>query len=177
MFPPGIHGIVATIEIMQEIEITDFILDGLNKSHSRDDILMGVCRNTGIPWGEAEAFLQRIEEENEVTITRHQFPLMVVVALIFFITGIFLTGYGGYGIYLTFTPHGGLPNDLTTYFMPIIRVGLDPFHALKAVIPAYFKFIVVFLFSPISATLLGIAMIVGSLMGMRTSWAAILHQN
>ncbi len=162
---------------MQEKEIADFILEGLNKSRSRDDILMAVCRNTGLPWEEAEVLLDRIREENETAITRHQFPLMLIVALIIFITGIFLTGYGVYGIYLTFTPQGGVPNDLTTYFMPVIQIGLDPIHALLAVIPAYFKFIMIFLFSPISAAILGIAMIVGSLMGLRTSWAAILRRN
>ncbi len=161
---------------MQEKEITDFILDGLNKSHSRDDILMAVCRNSGLHWEEAEALLDRIQEENEIAITRHQFPLMMVVALVFFTAGIFLTGYGGYGIYLGFTPQGGMPNDLTTYFMPVLRVGLDPFHVIMALIPAYLKFMLVFLFSPVSAAILGVSMIVGSLMGIRTSWTAILRR-
>lgn len=159
---------------MQDDEIKHYILESLGKSRSRDEILIGICENSDLTWQEADAIVVSIMLQNEAAINRRQFTLFFIIAFIFFITGIFLAGYGIYGISLFFTPQGGMPNDLTTYFMPVIEMGLDPFQAFLAAVPAYFTLLSYFLFSPISATFFGIAMIIGSLLGMRKNWSAIL---
>jgi hypothetical protein len=159
---------------MQDKELTSFILERSGKSFNHDEIITELCENTGLTWGEAEALVVQVQAENQATIARHQFPLMFFVALVIFTTGLLLTGYGIYGIFLNFSPQGSMPDDLTTYFMPIIETGLDPFHALLLAISAYFKLILYFLISPISLTFLGIAMLIGSLVGMRKTWSAIL---
>ncbi len=160
---------------MQDEELTVFILEGLSKSHDRDDIITGICGITGLTWEESEDMLERVQAENQAVVVRRQFPLMFIVALTFFIAGFVLAAYGIYAISLFFSPQAGLPADLTTYFMPIIEHGLNPLHVVQTTIPAYFKLFVFFLFSPFSAIFFGIAMIIGSLVGMQDVWAAILH--
>jgi D-alanyl-lipoteichoic acid acyltransferase DltB (MBOAT superfamily) len=160
---------------MQNNDLINFILDGVSKSRSRDEIIFGICQGTGITWEAADALVERVIAENDNVIARRRFPLLIIVAFFFFITGLLLVSYGIYGISLFFTRQGGLPADLTTYFMPIIESGLDPLQVIQAAVPAYFRLILYFLFSPFSAILFGIAMIFGSLVGMRDVWSAILH--
>lgn len=174
IFSAGSRTFVDIIKSMQDRELNDFILKRLVKSHSRDEILVELCETNGFSWGEADAKLEYVQAENESAIARSQFPILFIIATIFFITGLLLTGYGVYGLTLLFSPGGGIPNDLTTYFIPVIEVGLDPFQIFLVLLPAYFKFLAYLLFNPVSAAMFGIAMIVGSLLGMRNSWTEIL---
>jgi hypothetical protein len=159
---------------MQDKELASYIQESLSKFRDRDEIIISICKKNNLTWDEAEAILDCVKDENEISIARRQFPLYFIVAFIFFVTGFILTGYGVYGTLLSFSKKGGMPDDLTTYFMPIIQTGLNPLEVLKAAIPSYFQLIIYFLFSPVSALILGISMIFGSLKGLSNEWAVII---
>jgi hypothetical protein len=159
---------------MQEEKLVSYIQDNLSKFRDQDEIIIGICKMTNLTWEKAEAILDRVQTENEISIARRQFPLFFIVAFIFFVTGLMLTGYGVYGTLLSFSKKGGMPDDLTTYFMPIIQTGLDPLEVIKAAIPSYFQLIIYFIFSPVSALILGISMIIGSFNGLSKEWAVII---
>ena len=105
-------------------------------------------------------------------------PLLIGVAFFVFAAGLILTGYGLYAIATTLTAnHGDLgPPDITSYILPVIEKGVDPASALKPAIFPYFNLILGFMLSPFSALIFGVAMILGSLFGMRDAWSNLLNR-
>ncbi len=135
---------------------------------------MDICEMTRLPWGEVEARLSLIQEEHGRKIIQRQFPLLTGMALFFFTAGVLLTGYGLYAFIAGWTE--GFPRDLTWYFLPVINRGTDPLQALQPAVAPYFKMAFLFLFSPFSALIIGIAMLAGSLSGMKKAWQALLEK-
>ena len=157
-------------------EIERHILEELYREGDRDDLIAEICSLTRLDWDQAAALVEGVRARNESSIARRRFPLLLALALVIFIGGLSLTGYGLYGLYLVFIGAGGIPDDLTTFFMPVIEEGLDPVRAMGPALPLYLRLFVYFVFSPISATLIGIAMLYGSLQGMRRVWASMFQE-
>jgi len=103
---------------------------------------------------------------------------MYGVAFAIFLCGLALTGFGIYGIFISVTANNADwgPRDITSYFMPVIEKGTDPVVAFQPAILPYFNLILGFIFSPIAALCSGIAMIIGSLFGMRDVWSDLLNR-
>jgi hypothetical protein len=151
-----------------------YILDRLAKGDALDDITMEVCKRTNISWNVAEAHVRQIQESDDDVIVKRQFPLLTGVALFFFIAGLILTIYGVIVIVSGMVEE--TPRDLTSYIMPVIEQGVDPADALQPAVFPYTKLIFTFIFSPFSAIFFGIAMLLGSLLGMRKIWAVLLNR-
>jgi hypothetical protein len=163
---------------MDHDELVAGIIKRLSDSDDPDDIIMDICQKTGWSWSEAEGLVNRVREEDELKITQKQMPILVGVAFFIFAAGLVLTGYGLYAIVTTLAVHQGDlgPRDITSYIMPVIEKGIDPASALQPAVFPYFNLIVGFILSPISALLFGIAMILGSLLGLRDAWSVLLNR-
>ena len=139
-----------------DAELEREIVRKLKSGEDKDDLILLVCERAGINWNEAEALVNDIESTHQHSITLAQSPLLVGLALGTFLSGVVLMGYAGYEAYSVLRSLAQAdPTDLGTitgsatylYFYGAEMGGL---------------------------LLLGIAMIVGSLKGMRSVWEAIL---
>ena len=162
---------------MDEVELTNYVVQRLSKEDDPEDIIQGICKLKGWSWYQAKRFMLQVQTEKGQAIAKKRFPLLFLLAMGLFIAGLALTGYAIYSLYLAFfTPAGGTPDDLTTYFLPVIEKGKDPLEAMLPAIPSYIKFFIYFWFGPVPALFIGISMLLGSLRGMEKVWAAILFK-
>ncbi len=157
-------------------EFTTHIINRLVKADNAEDIILEISAANNIPWEEAEQILLTIKQENGRKILNRQFPMHFSIALMTFMGGLLLAGYGIYSLIAILAGNTGIPNDLTSYFMPVLEKGIDPGYAIFPAIIPYLSLVVSFLFSPFSALLLGTAMLLGSLVGMRNAWAVLLSR-
>ena len=161
---------------MTDTELTAYIVHHLGEGDDPEDIILDVCQKTGYSWPEAEELVRQVREKDALQITEKQFPLLTGVALVTFVAGLILTVYGVFSIVNSLANiKGNLgPPDITSYLMPVIEKGVDPASALRPAISPYFNLILGVAISPISALIFGIAMILGSLLGMRNVWYELL---
>ena len=154
------------------------IVKRLSDADDPDDIILDICQKTGLSWSEAEGLVNHIQEKNNLQITEKQMPLLIGVAFFTCAAGLVLTGYGLYAIVTSVASNRGDwgPKDITSYFKPVIENGVDPASALKPAIFPYFNLMLGFILSPISALFFGLAMIAGSLLGMRDAWSYLLNR-
>jgi hypothetical protein len=155
-------------------ELTAMIVRRLEAADDPDNIVADVCEATHLSWDEAEERIQEIQTANAVTITKRQFPLTGGIAFLFFAVGLLCVAYGLYAIVSSILDQG--PKDLTSYFSPVIEQGASPIDAFRPAVVPYFQLIVNFIISPVAALVLGIAMITGSLVGMRNTWSILLNR-
>ncbi len=134
------------IEISQEL--TTKILDDLADVHDVDDIVMEVCEKTGLTWEEVEAYVHRLAAENENKIALAQSPLLTLLALVTFGTGIAI---------------------ILSSVGQVVQIYLANSHALIIYFASNGG-------GFLGSLLLGIAMIVGSLKGMQNVWEAIFEK-
>jgi hypothetical protein len=146
--------------IMENIEITRDILERLTEGHQLDDITLGICERYNLSWPEAEALVLRVKDENQDQVTLRQAPLLTAVALVTFLAGLALMAIGLYPILLvgiTLLQRG----DINT-----ILNSSEIFFSVNAMVRTGL--------TPLTAILLGLALVLGSLLGMRDVWAALL---
>ena len=160
---------------MRVMDLQEWILDRLAASASRDDILHEICARTRCDWAQAEGILEQVELDRKSEIVRRRLPLLFALALVVFLGGLALAGYGLYGLVLFFSPDG-MPADLTTYFLRILEQGEQPSQVFLSALPPYLRFTIYFVFSPFTTLLLGLIMVAGSLLGLRDVWSAILFK-
>ncbi len=145
---------------MDNTEIKHYILDNLNNTRAPDDIILDLCQKYGLAWQEAEALVLQLQEENRDNITLRQAPLLTAIALVTFIAGLVVLVIGIYPIVLlliTLIQHSNIHRIFNSwqFYLAVdimVHAGLHPFVAVP----------------------LGIAMILGSLIGMQDVWAALL---
>jgi hypothetical protein len=133
------------------------ILERLENDDNRSDILLDLCESEGLDWKEAEAIVDSIQNRHAVDITLKQSPLLVALALIFFLGGVGLIAYITYDLVSVYRALDGLPSQS------------PPSGAFGGVL-VYLSLVGAQYYGLI---LLAIAMIVGSLKGMEDVWAAI----
>ena len=140
---------------MNDPEITAYMVKQLSKSKNPDDLVMEICGKTGKSWEEVESLLESVRVEHAQEIIRRQSPLLTSVALGTFITGVVIMIYS---VYL-------LVGAIQAYSaMPVAPIGIpDALQAIFAV--AYTSF---------AGVVIGLGMALGSMLGMRQVWAAIL---
>jgi len=118
---------------------------------------MDICDKTGMSWPEAEALVQQVQAEHEQEVTKRQFPLLSLVAFSIFVGGVGLLAYSLYMLFLTTSAYA-----ITT---------LNPWD-----LPDTLNFIFNYAAFTLSLILFAIAMILGSLLGMRQVWITILDR-
>ncbi len=136
---------------MAQQEQIQYIVDKLSKGNKPSDIVYALCEKHGISWADAETLVKTVSTTHGSHIARKQMPLMFGIALITFLGGLALCGYS--------------LNSLIT----ILQAPGDEILRLL-----FISIQTNFLLSPISTLVYGIAMILGSLLGMRDTWTAIL---
>lgn len=142
--------------MMSDEELHALIIDRLAAAVNPDDIVMEICDRYGLNWLEGESMVSQIQTEHESTVTRRQFPLLAILAVGLFLVGVALI------VYSTYSLAGIIDYDSQVNLSYTDMLG-----------------VVLFIFEYASGTLgmlgLGMAIVLGSLMGMRRVWAAILN--
>lgn len=118
---------------------------------------MDICDKTGMYWPEAEALVEQVQAEHEQDVTMRQFPLLSLVAFSIFVGGVGLLAYSIYMLFLTTSAY--------------TSTALNPWD-----LPDTLNFIFNYAAFTLSLILFAIAIILGSLLGMRQVWAAILDR-
>jgi hypothetical protein len=146
---------------MNDSELITYVTQRLSEADNLQDIIMAVCEKTGWTWSDAEVFVSQVQELKGSDITRRQFPLIIVLALGTFLVGLGLIAYGVYTIMASL-------NQLSLAWGYISRGEVPSMDIYNTYISAAMM---------LSAPLLtGIAMILGSLIGMRDTWSKLLFQ-
>lgn len=140
---------------MDDSELETYIVRRLGNSAGENDLIMEICSGHGLSWPEAETLVRRVAAEYEHRIAGRQFPLLFVIALGIFLGGLGLVIYDAY-VFLSI-----LDIDLSTAL-----TDLDTF--------AQLRFIFELGLTPITGMIIGAAMMLGSLVGMRRAWAPLL---
>ena len=133
------------------------ILDQLAGGKEEDDIIFELCENNGVTWADAKALVDHVREENHHVITRRQSPLLAIIALLTYIGGLLILGYEVY---------------LFVSYMRDINPSPEIISLLNA--PGIASFFAEYAILFLELTPLALAMILGSLIGMRDIWAALL---
>jgi hypothetical protein len=140
---------------MDDPELETYIVRRLGNSASENDLIMEICNRRGLSWPEAETLVRRVAAEHEHHIVGRQFPLLFVIAL-----GIFLGGLG-LVIYDAYVLLSILETDLSTAL-----TSLDMITHLRLIFDIGV--------TPITGIIIGAAMMLGSLVGMRRAWVPLL---
>ncbi len=140
---------------MDDPELIKYIVNRLGNAASKNDLILELCEKRGLSWPEAEALVQRVETEQEHQIVGRRFPLLFVIALGIFLGGLGLVIYDAcIFISLLETDIGAALNslDVLTHMRLIFDIGI----------------------APITGMIIGAAMMLGSLVGMRRAWTPLL---
>lgn len=140
---------------MENQDLTQYIIDNLSKSQDQNDLILEICNRTGMNWPNAQALVEKVRSDNSGTIARRQAPFLTSIALILFVAGAGMMVYEGFTLAETI----GL----------FLRNGNDPLSLMG---------LLVFVFSSAPGTIgiliLGLAMVLGSLIGMSEVWRGLL---
>ena len=140
---------------MTDEKIRDYIIKRLSKNHNPNDIIMELCDRGKLTWPRAEALVNQVQREHSSTIVRRQSPLLIGI-------GLFLFGGGAYLLVSSSMLIINLISQLS------FESG-DPLQNAGPV--AYLAY-----YAPyaIPKAITGLAMMIGSMVGLKDVWAAIL---
>jgi len=140
---------------MDQLKVVNNIVEQLSKAVPKDNIITELCEQENINWNEAQSLVEKVQQENRLVISRRQFPLMSVIAVIFFLAG--------FGLLI---------------FAIVSMVKIIEIYSASQLPPLDLAQITLYIFNYgyglITACILGMGMILGSLIGMRQAWAEIL---
>jgi hypothetical protein len=142
---------------MDDPTLEQHIVKRLANTASLNDIILELCEKRGMTWIDAETLVNRIQVEHAPTIASRRFPLLFVLALGIFLGGLALVIYNVYAI--------------TT----LVEVDLgDLFGSLDMM--THLGFIFEIAAGPIMGIITGVAMLLGSMVGMRSAWTPLLDR-
>lgn len=75
---------------MDDTEYVSFIVAQLSKGTNLDDIILELCRRSGMGWSKAQALVEQVREEQGRQIARRQSPLLGLLALATLLAGLFI---------------------------------------------------------------------------------------
>jgi hypothetical protein len=145
---------------------TAFIVHRLTEGDDPKNIVFELCQQFNISWPQAQALVQQVQEEKHGEVSRRQFPLMFALALGIFIIGLGLIGYSIFTVWME---------------MPVLEASRAGAQTIEQNMDAagfmYYFFLWIFRYGYqiIAMFILGIGMVIGSLLGMRDTWAGILE--
>jgi hypothetical protein len=132
-------------------EVTEKILKDLTSARNMDDIVAEVCEKTNLDWEQAESLVSHLSTENDDRITLSQSPVLVLLALFTFVSGVALLIFVVSQLYQVYSA------STETFLFEMVFMGMNGQILFWS-----------FLF--------GVAMILGSLKGMARIWEAILER-
>ncbi|CAG1015294.1 hypothetical protein ANAEL_05224 [Anaerolineales bacterium] len=139
------------VENKDRIALSQKILADLADARNMDDIVREVCEKADMDWKRAETLVNRLAAENEDKITISQSPVLVMLALFTFISGVTLVIFAISQLYQVYSA------STETFLFEMLFLGMNGQVLFWSL-------------------LLGVAMILGSLKGMTRIWAAILER-
>jgi hypothetical protein len=131
--------------------VTEKILKDLTSARNMDDIVAEVCEKTNLDWEQAESLVSHLSTENDDRITLSQSPVLVLLALFTFVSGVALLIFVVSQLYQVYSA------STETFLFEMVFMGMNGQILFWS-----------FLF--------GVAMILGSLKGMARIWEAILER-
>jgi hypothetical protein len=146
---------------MDPDQLTSYVIKHLADEDDPNDIITDLCRMNDWSWSQAEGFVRSVQDEHEPEVVRRQFPLLTVLALGTFLGGFALIAYSVLSMIEGW-------NALTV----LARGNLPPYDAMP-----HLRLMIDSSLGPFSGFFLGLAMLLGSLLGMREVWYALLYRN
>ncbi len=150
---------------MDNEERTSFIIHHLSEGDDPNDLIYQICQKDNISWQEAEALVKKVQIDKKDVIIRKQFPLLFAVALVIFLGGLACIGYS---IFVYAAEISLLQSNMGSQ----VTNNLDAAQIFTGFIAALIHQGP----TPIFVFITGIAMVLGSLVGMRDAWASVLNR-
>jgi hypothetical protein len=132
---------------MNKEEATAFVIKELSRHHSRNEIIVELCQQMGLSWKEAERLIQEVETQNTRTITARQSPVLIVLGIVTLLIGIGIVAYSG------------------LFFFDFAQMNVEERVILLRA--SYYRG---------AALLTGLAMIIGSVIGLWNSLSALWNE-
>ena len=147
------------MEKTDNAELEKQIIERLENGENKNDIILDLCENANMNWPQAEAMVEEVHAENQAHITLAQSPLLVSIALIIFIGGAGIIIYSAYDLFVMYSVFCDLyaptnPSGLAAGFLWYLFLNGEGL---------------------LGMTILGTAMMIGSLRGMENVWTAIFE--
>jgi hypothetical protein len=140
---------------MDTQELKHYIIENLIKYEDPDDLILDICNKEGMTWPQAQTLIDQVRSENSSSITRKQAPFLTILAFITFFAGSVILGLEAYTVIGTINTFISLGQNPLEIFALLLYVAHSAPAAL-GLLP------------------LGLAMVLGSLIGMSDVWKAIL---
>jgi hypothetical protein len=142
---------------MDDPALEQHIVKRLANTASLNDIILELCEKHGMTWTDAETLVDRIQAEHAHIIAGKRFPLLFVLALGIFLGGLALVIYNAYAI--------------------TSLVGLDPRDTFASMdMMTHLGLVFEIAAGPIMGIITGAAMMLGSMVGMRSAWTPLLDR-
>jgi hypothetical protein len=141
-------------------ELEEKIVERLENGETKNDIILDLCENANMNWTQAEAMVEEVHAENQGHIALAQSPLLVSIALIIFIGGAGLVIYSAYDLFVMYSAFRDMytpanPSGLAAGFLWYLFLNGEGL---------------------LGMTILGTAMMIGSMRGMANVWTAIFEK-
>ncbi len=96
-------------------DLAGYVVRELSSDADRNTLIRYVCETGDMAWPEAEAFVARVELENEREIARRRSPFMLALSVGTLVGGVILFLAGGYAIVTFFSSEAFVRPDLAFY--------------------------------------------------------------
>lgn len=143
---------------MEQSNLTSYVIERLVGGEDPDDIIYELCEMCNWSWPRSEAFVLQVQQEHQGEVVKKQFPLLFTVAVTTYVTGIGLMVYSLYSLIKKVEIHRvmGFPApDVLNGIRLLLDFGIGP--AILFVT--------------------GLAMVLGSLIGMQDVWKSLLARD
>jgi hypothetical protein len=140
---------------MNDDELAAYFIHHLSEYDNPNDLILEICENTGRSWNDVKAVLESVQSEHEREITLRQSPMLAITAVGICLGGLGVALYSVYILIGTLQAYSGMnisPLEISDALQALASGG----------------------YIGISGLLFGAAMVLGSTIGMRKVWAAIL---
>lgn len=101
-----------------EKEETEYILQDLLRTRSKDDIIRDVCWRTKCSWAEAESLFSKVAQENKKVIQQEKSPLRLLISIFGTAVGLIWIGSVAYRVFKTLIPWWVENGSMTGYVLP-----------------------------------------------------------
>jgi len=137
--------------------IHQYIIDQLAAHIRPNDIILEVQQATGMDWDEARRLVEDVQLEHGTEVSRRQWTLILTLEIASMLSGLWFVISGA--------------NSMAQFAVAYSPGGLSPMMLIGAIFSTmgttnYF----------IGQIMIGLALIIGSYLGMRKTWAAILER-
>ncbi len=99
-------------------EETQYIIQDLLRSRTKDDIIRDVCGRTSCTWQEGEYLVEQVMRENKKTVQQEKSPLRLLISLLAIAVGLIWVGSVAFRVLPTLLPWLAENGSLAGYVLP-----------------------------------------------------------